>query len=552
VQALLASLRESVALASTDEEIRAVTSRIASLTRSYRIQHGIGIPLHPTLQAVEVDSGYVVRPHLEFLSERVANAVRDVERGKNRMVAVSMPPRAGKSQLLSVHAPLWFLRRHPEWKIVLASQDGGLTADWATQIRRLIEDQPELGVALRRDGGAGSRWTTVEGGGVRSVSVRGGLTGRGARVMIIDDPVKDFVDAHSVVMRQNLWDWWLSVAQTRLEPPYLVVVVMTRWHEDDFVGRLFSDDYEGDPKQWERISLPAIADADTDSLKRPEGEPLLSPLLVETREQALDRWTDVRRSVGTYTFSAMYQQHPAPSKGAIFDAGWWRFWTMNPERATEDGRIVYLDPSSLIGGRWLDSWDASFKDSQTTTGSWVVGERWVRQNANRYLIAQQRGRWSFTQTIARMEQWAETDQPFRSPCGHLVHQRLIEEKANGAAIIDVLKDKIAGLKPINPTTSKEARARAVTPEVESGNVYIPHPGDPGNEWVTDWLSEVRNFPFDQADDQVDTMTQALLELRDIGKGQITVPGRLGAGRPQWTASRDVARAALTDINRRRA
>lgn len=550
VQLLLASLRETASKATSDAEIRAVTSRIASITRSYRIQNNIGIPIDPAVQAVEIDPTYVVRPHIGFLSERIANAVRDVERGKNRMVAVSMPPRSGKSTLLSIHSPLWLLRRHPEWKIVLASHDGGMTAGWARNIRRMIEDKPDLGVALSKDGGAGSHWATVEGGGMLSVSVRGALTGRGARVMIIDDPVKDFVDAHSLPMRQNLWDWWLSVALTRLEPPYLVIVVMTRWHEDDFVGRLFSDDYEGDPKQWERIALPAIADTENDSLKRAEGEPLFSPLLVETREQALDRWTDVKRSVGTYTFSAMYQQRPAPAKGAIFDADWWRFWTIDQSRVTDDGRIVYLDPSALTGGRWLDSWDASFKSRDQATGGWVVGQRWVRQGANRYLIAQRRGRWSFTATIREMERWAEIDDPYRSPCGHLVHERLIEERANGAAIIDVLKEKISGLKPTNPTISKEARARAVTPEIESGNVYIPHPSDPGNEWVHDFLSEVRNFPHDTADDQVDTLTQALSELRNIGKGLITVPGRMSMNRPGWQQSRDVARAAMTDTNRR--
>jgi predicted phage terminase large subunit-like protein len=550
---VLATLKQAAATASSADEIASVTARIASISRQYRIMHGIGIPASPHLQAIEVDPGYVIRPHIEYIGNRLAQAVRDVERGQSRHLAVSLPPRAGKSLLISQHGPLWMLRRHPEWKIVMTAHDGGLTSGWARSLRRTIEDKPELGIALARDGGAGSQWETLEKGGVFATSVRGALTGRGARVMIIDDPVKDFVDAHSVAARQTLWDWWLSVAQTRLEPPYLVIAVMTRWHEDDFIGRLFSEDYEGDPRDWEKISLPAIADREDDPLGRTEGTPLLSPLLVEDDEQALARWNSVKRAVGTYTFSAMYQQRPAPAKGAIFDAGWWRFWTWDPAKVTDDGRVVQFDPSQQTGGKWLDSWDCNFESNEKSKGGWVVGQRWVRVGANRFLVAQQRNRWTFTQTIKGMEMWSEVNDPIRSPCGWMVHQRYIEKKANGAAVIDTLRERISGLVPVNPTASKESRARAVTPECESGNVFLPHPGDPGNEWVADLLSELRNFPYDSADDQVDALTQALSALRESGRGQITVPGRAARpnGQPGWSVPRNVAAAALTDMQRPR-
>lgn len=811
---LLTELRRTAAQASTEGEAKALMLRIGQITRAYRIQHGIGIPPTMAAQAQEIDPHYRLRPHLTYLSDQIARAVADVERGHNRMIAVSMPPRHGKSTLLSLYGPLWLLRRHPEWSIVTTSHDGTLVAEWARNVRRLIEDGPELGIALQRDGGAGSHWNTVEGGGLFAVSVRGPLTGRGARVLIIDDPVKDFVEAHSLLARQALWDWWLSVAQLRLEAPYLVIVVMcmtgdtpvlrpdgtetplrdirpgdeiatyengqltssrvinwanqgpdtiyeirmksgisvranarhpfltvedgvetwrrtdqlapgskvlravasgwgppatsvtspsparasarrtttrpagrlviarppstpslaelrgssiatgsasrsstvwlassedaaravgefptaathgltgegssasttttslgrtagssattatspsatagrpsgsapslttwsvtpdevvsvtlagtedvfdlqvertenfianglvshnTRWHEDDLVGRLLNDDYEGDPKDWQVISLPAVAE-ENDVLGRAPGDPLFSPLLTETAQQATERLVVVRRSVGSYVFSAMFQQRPAPAKGAIFDSSWWKYWTTDQSRATEDGRVVYLDPSSLTGGRWLDSWDCAFKSSGSDGSGWVVGQRWVRSGANRYLIAQRRGRWSFTQTIREMQGWAVTHDPIRSLCGHLVHQRLIEERANGAAIIDVLKEEISGLKAVNPTVSKEARARAVTPEIESGNVYIPHPADPGNEWVADFLSELRNFPHDVADDQVDALTQALSELRSSGRGQVTVPG---GQRPDGTVTRihrDYFRVVASDRMRRR-
>lgn len=683
--ALLAQLRKAMEYATTDEEVRALTLRINRLLKTIKIRYRIGFPAGLAEQAYELDSKYRLRPHVRYLSRRMTAAVQDVENGHNRMLAVSMPPRSGKSTLISKYGPLWLLRIHPEWTIITSSHDGSLVASWASQDRKLIEDNPSLGIELVKDGGAGSRWDTVEGGGLFSVSVRGALTGRGARVMIIDDPVANFVDAHSPKVQQTLWDWWRSVAYTRLEAPYLVIVVMcmagdtpvmrpggaetplrdirpgdevvtyergqlttsvikhwaaqgpddvftvttvsgrsvkanarhpflvigrdgverwvrvrnlrpghvlaggssgggtfldevtsiilsgredvfdveverthnflagglvssnTRWHESDFVGRLLSTEYEGDPSQWEVISLPALAEQG-DVLGRGLGEPLLSPLSNEDRSEALARIEDIQRSVGTYTFSSMYQQRPAPAQGAIFNSGWWRFWTMDPQKATEDGRVVYLDPSSLTYGKWLDSWDASFKSPESDTGSWVVGQRWVRHHANRYLIAQKRGRWSFTQTIAQMLQWADPADPIHSPCGHLVHERLIEERANGAAIIDVLKEKISGLIPVNPVISKEARARAVTPECESGNVYLPHPSDPGNEWMSNFLSEMRNFPHDVADDQVDSLTQALAGLRVPGRGLITVPGGRGQDLPR-RASRTAPRGALGGLSR---
>jgi predicted phage terminase large subunit-like protein len=391
-----------------------------------------------------------------------------------------------------------------------------------------------------------------------SVGVGGPLTGRGARVLVIDDPVSDFVAAHSPRIRQNLWDWWLSVAQTRLEPPYLVMVTMTRWHEDDFVGRLFNEEYEGDPKDWERIVIPALAEKD-DILGRAVDEPLLSPIIDEDLDAATRRWEQTKINVGSYTWFGMYQQRPAPPKGAIFDAGWWKFWTWDPEKVQSDGRVVLLDPGTITGGEWLDSWDLNF-DSE---GDYVVGQRWVKVAANRFLLDQVRGRWAFTETLRKMQRWAGIDpsgqndplefDPYdinQNPWGQNVHLRLIEKKANGAAAINVLKDKISGLKPINPTMNKEVRARSVTPEVESGNVYLPHPSDPGNEWVTDLLSELRNFPHDANDDQVDALSQALMYFRPSGKGQITNPASQRQAQ-RFQRPRSLTEAARSDLSRRR-
>lgn len=553
----VAYLRNLVDTAQSGTEAREVIKRIADLNRRFRIQTGLGLPRNPLEQAKELDPAYRERPHLTYLSDRIERAVQDVERGQNRFIATSMPPRAGKSTLTSLYSPLWMLRRHPEWEIVMTSYDGSLVTGWAREMRNFIEDRPDLGIILKPDGGAGGRWRTIENGGMYAVGVGGALTGRGARVMIIDDPVSDFVAAHSPRLRQNLWDWWLSVAQTRLEPPYLVLVTMTRWHEDDFVGRLFSDEYEGEPKHWERIVIPAIAEKD-DIIGRQVDEPLLSPLIEEDLEQADRRWEQTKSNVGSYTWFGMYQQRPSPPKGAIFDAGWWRFWTWDPEKVQSDGRVVLLDPGSITGGEWIDSWDLNFDSG----GDFVVAQRWVKVMANRFLLAQKRDRWSFTQSLREMKRWAgintdDTEPDLfdaydlrENPWGDKVHLRLIEKKANGAAAINTLRDAIAGLKPVNPKTSKVLRARAITPEVESGNVYLPHPSDPGNEWVTDLLSELRNFPNDAHDDQVDALTQALDHYRPMGRGGITSPAA-PRQRQRFERPRSLTEAARSDLSRRR-
>lgn len=487
---------------------------------------GVEGPGTPLAMAHHLYEDFATRPHLELISETIAQAVEDVENGISRKLIIEMPPRSGKTTMATLSTSAWMLGRHPDWPIALVSHDGGLATSWGRQIRRWVDTGKLGNVRTARDAGAAGEWETTAGGKMLSISTRESFTGRGAKVLMIDDPHKDFIDAHSATMRQNVWDWWLSVALTRLEPPSLVIVTMTRWHEDDFVGRLLSPEREGDPADWTVIRLPAIAESSGDDLGRDPGEPLLSPLVVETKEQALARWAEVMRSVGSYVWAAMYLQRPAPEAGAIFNVSWWRYWTTQPHLATEDGRIRYVDFQAMTSARWIDSWDMAFKGTESS--DYVVGQRWVRDGANRFLVDQVRGRWSFTATLAKVKAWVTAGWfPNR------VRQRLVEDKANGPAIMDILRDEIAGLKPVEPRGSKEARARSVTPEIESGNVYLPNPAE--YPWVNEFLSEVRAFPTGAHDDQVDGMSQALDELHDTGKTMLSNPGASGRTLPGTVA-----------------
>lgn len=502
-------------------------------------------PTTPAAQAVELDSGFIIRSHLAYLSDRIAQAVADVEAGEDRRLIVSMPPRHGKSHLGSTYAPLWLLRKHPDWKLMLLSHSPNLAASWGRQVRRIVEDKGKhLGISIAPDAKAVTEWETTQKGSVVSRSVGQALAGLGARVMIIDDPVRDAASAASESFRDAQWVWWQMDASTRLEPPSLVIVIATRWHEDDLIGRLTSPEHSPDTYQdWEQIVIPAIANhrpekGEIDVLGREPGDPLLSPIVKDdTPDKALKRFATIRSTVGAYGWAALYDQKPAPAAGAIFSVDWWRFWSTNPAHVTEDGRVRLLDDDMLARGTVVESWDATFKE--TKDSDFVVGQRWGRVDANLYLLAQRRDRMSFTKTLAAMKAFGS-----EGVGGDRVIRRLIEDKANGPAILDTLRDELAGLKPINPRGSKEARARAVAPSVESGNVYLPDPRMPGFEWVRDFMSEARDFPTGSHDDQIDAFTQAADDLRTAGAVTMRVPAgsaggrrrgraQAGAGRMRW-------------------
>jgi predicted phage terminase large subunit-like protein len=380
-----------------------------------------------------------------------------------------------------------------------------------------------------------------------SRSIRESITGRGARVMVLDDVVKDFAEAHSRPSRDFVWDWWKANSRTRLHPPSLVVAIGTRWHEDDFIGRLLSPEHEGDPDQWEIISLPALAEDPEaidprtrrpfgpDVLGRAPGEPLLSPIVEETPEEALERWADVRQAVGSYAWYALYQQRPQPADGAIFNNDWWRYWRPGD----------WDDPAEHFDRR-LTVVDCAFK--KTDDSDYVVLQEWGCRGAERYLLRQVRQRMTFTETVealrdfvfgpvlraledgeeyeaaagetVRTERHAGADaRVVRGPhCGY--HEHAVEDKANGSAVLDVLQAEVPGLVPWSPgQDGKEVRARAVSPQIEAGQVFLPALAD----WLPDYLGEMKAFPNGTHDDQVDGTTMALLRTRSSGPTTAHVP-----------------------------
>ncbi|MFE6474621.1 terminase large subunit domain-containing protein [Streptomyces rochei] len=267
-----------------------------------------------------------------------------IARGERIRAMVTMPPRAGKSRRTSRWGPAWYLRRQPDHRFMLASYAAHLADDHGRWIRNTItEHAPTLGINLKYGSQAANRFD-IDGheGGMVTAGVGGPLTGRGAHVACVDDPFKGSEDAGSPTQRDRVWDWWQSVLLTRLEPQGSVLLVNTRWDDDDLSGRLLKEE----PDDWIVIDLPAIALTDDDPLGRQPGEALWPERYNE------DDYARIRKSVGERVWWALYQQQPRPLEGGVWQWSWITSNRCSPVafQGVDLTRIlVAIDPSGGAG-----------------------------------------------------------------------------------------------------------------------------------------------------------------------------------------------------------
>ena len=256
-------------------------------------------------------------------------------------------------------------------------------------------------------------------------------------------------------------------------------MIQTRWHQDDLAGRLLEAARAGEGDQWRVVNFPAIAEHDEPHRKAGEA--------LHPERYPLEQLRAIRAAIGSRDWEALYQQRPTPDGGAIFRAEWLRFWLPKDLPETFDRMCI--------------SWDMTFKDGDDS--DYVVGQVWGRKGADFFLLDQIRGRMGFTATLAAFRTLAE-----RWP---QAQRKLVEDKANGPAVIDSLRHAVTGIIPVEPDGSKIARAHAVTTFFEAGNVRLPNPSVCG--WVADYVAELTTFPAAAHDDQVDATTQALRDMQ---------------------------------------
>jgi predicted phage terminase large subunit-like protein len=412
-------------------------------------------------------------------------------------VAYSTPPQEGKTTWI-VHYIAWQLIRNPWLKVVYATYSQARANAVSRQIRGLVAAWSPLA------SGSSSvqRWETQEGGGLLAAGRGSAMTGFRSDMTVIDDPIKDMQEAQSQLIRETTVEWFQSVVVTRMASLSQIIVIATRWHKDDLIAHVVKEldaAFLNVPAQATYGSVPD-EDGNVDILGREVGEWLPS---VQNRSK--NSWLLIKKAVGTYVWQSLYQGDPKVADGGLINVDKMDIMPWQ--------NVVFLDDRGFMQtlGRAIviQSWDLTFgtvpqqtksRKQQGGTGDYVAGHVYVVIGEKWILVDRVHGRFTFTQTLNEVQKmaarWPQTSRIY------------VEKAANGAAVIDSLKKRAALIKPVSPKGSKEARALAVQPIVDQGNVAILDTVLEQREGMA-MLQEFRDFPFGAHDDDVDAFTQAL-------------------------------------------
>lgn len=429
--------------------------------------------------------------------ELICKHLEAVTRGEILRLVINIPPGCMKSLLVSVFWPVWEWIEHPERSWMYASFDASLSRRDAIKAQDIIgsrwfqERWPELSIGFGNRATSATEYYTNAGGLRFSTSVAGKSTGWHCDRQVVDDPTKPKdtkggAEATGVKLKEAR-DWWTGTMASRQKNPksFSRVVVMQRLHEDDLAGLCI------DSGEYVVLRLPMEFEADTRCETKWGRDPrtVEGELLWPERYNAdkVKELQDPIKGLGAADYAAQYQQRPMPKGGGLF-------------RKDHFKRRYRTVPEDC---QWMQSWDMRFKES-SVSGDMVVGGVWAYKNAHFYLVKVYRGRWSFTQTIDAMK-LAITEFPQAT-------LKLVEDKANGPAVVNMLRDEITGLVLVDPEGGKEARANAVSPLFEAGNVWLPE-DELMEPWVDGYIAELCAFPRGRFDDQVDMTSQALIRLK---------------------------------------
>jgi predicted phage terminase large subunit-like protein len=454
---------------------------------------------------------HVVEPATAFVPSWHIDAICDhleaVSYGRIRNLLINVPPRHMKSLLVSVFWPAWEWIRWPERRWLYSSYVAALSIRDSLKCRRLIESPWYRArwshvFSLTGDQNAKMRFDNDRSGYRLSTSVGGAVTGEGGDRIVCDDPHK-VDEVESDAARKTAIDWWDVAMSTRVNDPKTsaMIIVMQRCHQRDLSGHLL------EKGNFEHLCLPAEYEGPTRAtsigFSDPRTEPgeLLWPERFGPQEIA-----ELKINLGSYAAAGQLQQRPSPAGGGILKREWFNYY--QPRGANLSPVLVKLPDGTVKSivaieapdqvDELIQSWDCSFKDLDTS--DFVVGQSWARKGARFLLGHQIRGRMNCPATVKAVREMTQ-----RWPYTQAI---LIEDKANGSAVIQMLQHEIPGILPVNPGGGKVARAQAISALVEAGNVYLPHPDSA--PWVNDFIEECVQFPNGAHDDQVDAMTQALL------------------------------------------
>lgn len=470
---------------------------MAERARVFRalLRQRLGYFAEKTFRTLEPGTEFKPNWHLEHVAYRL----EQVAAGEIRRLIINVPPRSGKSLLASVAFPAWVLGRDPRKRIICVSYAEDLARKLSVDTRTVMRSQ--WFEALFRECRLHSRprdleLVTSERGARFAAGVGGSVLGRGADIIVVDDPIKA-LDALSRAERQRVNEFYDNTLQTRLNQKLTgaIVIIMQRLHQDDLVGHVL----ERDPGGWTVVSVPAIETENRSYvLSRVPGDlhrRVVGDVLHPDREpqEILDQ---LRRDIGSMNFSAQYQQEPVPAGGNVIKREWLRYYDAPPRRYEKV--VVSWDTASTLGEQ----------------SDWSVGTVWGRLGPDFYLLRVVRGRWETPELQRRMEDLAVE---------HRAHATIIENTELGRAINHGLR-RAGTLRTIliKPRFDKEARLLAEAPKFEGGRVILPREA----AWLGPYLKEMLGFPNERHDDQVDATSQALLYLTEHMPHPFTASGRV--------------------------
>jgi len=411
-----------------------------------------------------------------------AQKLEDVANGKCNRLIINMPPRHTKSEFCSTYFPAWIMGKQPKRKIMQTTHTGELAVRFGRKVRNMMDTEeyrqifPK--VNLQADSKSAGRWETDKGGEYFAAGVGGAITGRGADLLIIDDPHSE-QDALSPTAMEACWEWYTSGPRQRLQPGGAIILVMTRWSSIDLTAKLLDSQKELSADQWEIVEFPAIF---------PETNNALWPEF-----WSMDELEKVKASLPVQKWNAQWMQTPTSEEGSIVKREWWKAWESE-----------VLPPVSYI----IQSYDTAFSKKEnadySAISTWGVFRPTPDSPESIILLDAQKDRWDFPE----LKRVAYEEYQYWEP-----DMVLIEAKASGTPLTHELRRLGIPVVNYSPTRGhdKSTRMHSVAPIFESGLVYAPE-----KKFADEMIEECASFPFGKNDDLCDTMTQALMRFREGG------------------------------------
>jgi predicted phage terminase large subunit-like protein len=424
---------------------------------------------------------FIEGPH----HKRMAAAFERVARGECKRLIINMPPRHTKSEFASYLLPAWFLGNFPQKKIIQTSHTAELAVGFGRKVRNLVDSdvftETFPGVGLQADSKAAGRWNTNQRGDYFAIGVGGAVTGKGADILIIDDPHSEQEAAMAATnpeVYDKVYEWYTSGPRQRLQPGGAIVIVMTRWAQRDLTGQVLKADAQRGGEGWEVIEFPAIL---------PSGKPLWPSFWSLAELEAL------REELPNSKWQAQYQQNPVGNESAIVKRDWWQWWEED-----EPPQCEYI----------LQTWDTAFEKHQRADYSagttWGIFTHYKDNTKNIILL----------NTYKKRVEWVELKRDvLREYNDFEPDGLLIEKKATGAPLIYELRAMGIPVMEYTPSKGQDkiARLNSVSDIIASGKVWVPK-----TRWAEELVDEIAAFPSGEHDDLVDATTLALMRFRQGG------------------------------------